>query len=92
MKCKQWFKQWLTFAPYKKLWSVIGGRPWTYIWRDIYHTAPVVIQCLWFFIGVGVYHFLGWWGVLAWWCIYLFGYLEGHFHWGTKHIPGQQGE
>ncbi len=79
--------------PYKwGLWHWIGGRPWTYIWRDIYHRTPIVIQVLWFFIGVGVYHFFGWWGILFWWVIYLFGFLEGHFHWGKKYEPNQQGE
>ena len=85
------WKKWLTFAPYKKLWSLIGRRPWTYIWRDIYHLTPIVIQLLWFFIGVTIYIWMGWRGALIFWCIYLFGYLEGHFHWGTKYIPGQQG-
>ena len=22
--------------------------------------------------------------------VYLFGFLEGHFHWGKKYIPGQE--
>ncbi len=26
---------------YKWLWSRIGGRPWTYIIRDSYHTRPI---------------------------------------------------
>lgn len=75
---------------YKELWSRVGGRPWTFIWRDVYHTAPIVIQTLWFFIGVLVFSF-GWKLVLLFWLIYLFGFLEGHFHWGKKYIENQQG-
>ena len=86
------WKRWTGYSLYKKLWSIVGGRPWTYIWRDIYHTAPIVIQVLWFFIGVAVYNWLGWLGVLIFWCIYMFGFLEGHFHWGKKHILGQEGK
>jgi len=74
---------------YKELWSRIGGRMWTYIWRDIYHTAPIIIQLLWFSIGCLIYHFWGWGGVKIFWVVYLFGFLEGHFHWGTKYIKGQ---
>ena len=84
------FTAWLRFNPYKKLWSIIGGRPWTYIWRDIYHTAPIVIQVLWFFVGVGVYQWIGWWGVGVFWAIYVFGFLEGHFFWGKAYKEGQQ--
>ena len=87
---KSW-KKWSGYNLYKKLWSLVGGRPWTYIWRDIYHTAPIVIQVLWFFVGVAVYHLLGWWGVGVFWAIYAFGFIEGHFHWGKKWIHGQEG-
>ena len=77
---------------YKKLiWGWTTGRPWTYVWRDIYHTAPIVIQILWFFIGVAIYRWSGWLGVGIFWSIYMFGFLEGHFHWGKKYIAGQRG-
>ena len=85
-----WKKFWSN--PYKwGLWRWIGGRPWTYIWRDIYHTAPIVIQALWFFIGVVIFLWQGWLGAGIFWSIYVFGFLEGHFHWGTKWIKGQKG-
>jgi len=77
---------------YKMLWSRIGGRPWTYIWRGIYHTAPIVIQVLWFFIGLAIYLWGGWLGVGIFWAIYTFGFIEGHFHWGTRYIAGQPGK
>ncbi len=76
---------------YKKLWSLIGGRPWTFIWRDIYHLAPYVIQALWITIGVFIGVNWGWKGLAIFWSIYTFGFLEGHFHWGTKYILGQGG-
>ena len=75
--------------PYKWLWSRIGGRPWTFIWRDIYHQAEYIIQLLWFMTGVGVYIWLGWFGVLLWFLFYTYGYINGHFHWGTKWIKGE---
>jgi len=77
---------------YKRLWSKIGGRPWTYIWRDIYHKAEYVIQLLWFFTGIAVYYYLGWVGVILFWIFYTYGYINGHFHWGTKWIERQEGK
>jgi len=76
---------------YKWLWSKVGGRPWTYIWRDIYHQAEYLIFAIWFFVGVVIYHYLGWFGVLLFWVFFTFGYINGHFHWGSKWIKGQQG-
>lgn len=78
--------------PYKWLWSRIGGRPWTYIWRDIYHQAEWLIQTLWFAAGVAVGLTLGWKLALVAWGIYTLGYINGHFHWGTRWIKGQQGK
>ena len=86
------WKKWLGYNLYKKLWSPIGGRPWTYIWRDIYHEAEWLIQMIWLFIGIGIFYFLGWWGVLGFTLVYTFGYINGHLHWGTKWIKGQQGQ
>jgi hypothetical protein len=77
---------------YKALWSKIGGRPWTYIWRDIYHQAAWVIQMLWFWTGVAVVMVIGWDGVLVFLIAYTYGYIQGHFQWGTKYQKGQKGE
>ncbi len=76
--------------PYKWLWSHTTGRPYTYIWRDVYHTAPIVIQVLWFSIGGLIVYNFGWEGAGVFAIVYLFGFLEGHFHWGKKYIPGQE--
>jgi len=77
---------------YKRLWSKIGGRPWTYIWRDLYHQAEWLMQALWFFGGVAVGVYFGWKYALIAGAIYTLGYINGHFHWGTKWIQGQQGK
>ena len=77
--------------PYKWLWSRIGGRPWTYIWRDIYHEAEWLIQVLWLCIGAVVGTHFGWIEVGVFVGVYTFGYINGHCHWGTKWIKGQRG-
>jgi len=85
------WKRWLSYSLYKKLWSVIGGRPWTFITRDIWHQFEYIMQVAWFFIGIGVYIWIGWFGVLLFITFYTFGYINGHFFWGKQHIPNQQG-
>lgn len=87
-------KQWNKFIknPYKWLWSKIGGRPWTFITRDVWHHYEYIMQMAWFFIGIGVYHYFGWWGVLWFVLAYSFGYINGHFFWGQPYIPWQKGE
>jgi len=86
------WKQWLTFSPYKKLWSIIGKRPWTYIYRDLYRNIEIFIQLQWFFTGLAVYYFWGWFGVWMFCGFYTFGYINGHFFWGRDIIEGQQGD
>ena len=86
------WKRWLTYDPYKKLYSLIGGRPWTFIWRDLYHGAPYVIQLLWFNIGLWVGINFGWQFAYIIWGVYTFGFIEGHFHWGKGWIKGQRGD
>ncbi len=83
------WKEWLKYGSYKKLWSLIGKRPWTWIYRDIWHKLEWFPQMQWLFTGVLVYYFFGWWGVL-WFCLaYSYGYINGHFFWGKKYIPNQ---
>jgi len=77
--------------PYKWIWSRIGGRPWTYIWRDIYHQAEFVIITLWLWTGILLGHFLGPKIALFFYIAYAYGYLGGHMHWGAKYITNQQG-
>jgi len=76
-------------ALYRQLWSRFGGRPWTYILRDIYHEAEWLVQTLFFAIGAaGAYHF-PWYVLAAAWSLYTAGYVSGHLFWGTRWRPGQ---
>jgi hypothetical protein len=77
---------------YRWLWSRIGGRPWTYILRDVYHEAEWLIQTIWYLIGMLVGMAVGWQVALIIWLIYTFGYINGHLFWGTRWIKGQKGD
>lgn len=78
---------------YKAFWSRIGGRPWTYIARDIYHKLEYLILVSIFIGGFA----LGWSGLVSWkWFLvimaaYTIGYIHGHFFWGTEYKPNQKG-
>ncbi len=89
------WKKWLGFNLYKKLWSLIGGRPWTYIYRDLWHRFEILMQAQWFWTAVLVLWLLDVnipiHELLIVWAIYLFGFIMGHFFWGTDWIPGQKG-
>jgi len=79
---------------YKWIWSRIGGRPWTYISRDIYHKLEY-LALISIFIGgyaVGKSGLVSWKWFLIIMAVYTIGYIHGHFFWGTEYIPGQQGE
>ena len=80
---------------YKALWSRIGGRPWTFIYRDLWHTYEILMQAQWFWTAVLIIWLLGvsipLQELLIGWAIYIFGYIMGHFFWGKKWIEGQQG-
>ncbi len=82
-------KEWLKYNIYKKLYSIIGGRPWTFISRDIWHQLEYIMQVAWFFIGIGIYIWLGWFGVLLFFMFYTFGYINGHFFWGKTYVKNQ---
>jgi hypothetical protein len=80
---------------YKWLWSRIGGRPWTYIYRDIWHKYEILMQAQWFWTAVLVLWLLGQSIPLAWllvgWAVYTDGYINGHFFWGTSYVPDEEG-
>jgi len=91
------WKRWLGFNLYKKLWSLIGGRPWTYIYRDIWDNLEWFPQMQWAATGILfelLRHYKGWpwWAHFIWVGIYSFGYINGHFFWGRDKIFGQKGE
>lgn len=88
------WKKWLKYNPYKKLWSLIGGRPWTYISRDLYHRFEYLVLVSIFTGG----YFLGLCDLVSykWFLIimagYTIGFIHGHFFWGSEYIENQQGE
>lgn len=83
------WKEWLKYGAYKKLWSLIGKRPWTWIYRDIWHKLEWFPQMQWLFTGILIYHFFGWFGVWFFCAVYAYGYINGHFFWGKKWQEGQ---
>ena len=91
------WKKWLGYTIYKKLWSIIGKRPWTFIYRDVWHKLEWFAQMQWLVTGIVAEYLrqrfnLPWWIHLVWIALYTYGYINGHFFWGKKYIPGQQGK
>lgn len=82
------FKEWWGYGAYKKLWSLIGGRKWTHIYRDFYHTIPYAVQFIWFNVGLWVGLNYGWRFAYIAWGIYTIGFIYGHFHW-SSYKPGE---
>ncbi|KTB49176.1 hypothetical protein DEALK_00880 [Dehalogenimonas alkenigignens] len=76
---------------YRMLWSRLGGRPWTYILRDLWHRY----EWLWiaglmlggYFIGKNGFDYL-----LGRLFSFTIGYVAGHLFWGKDYVPGQQGD
>ena len=85
------WEEWIAYSPYKKLWSLIGGRPWTFILRDLWHKAEFVWIIGLICIGVAIGHYLDWIKVLIVLGIFTVGFIVGHLFWGRKYIPGQEG-
>ena len=83
-------KDWLGYNLYKKLWVLLGKRPWTFISRDIWHQfeyVPIVI------LFAGGYYYATYGGDLLDLLIkFTIGYILGHFFWGRIYIKGQQGK
>ena len=76
---------------YEELWEKTGGRPWTYIMRDGYHNAPLVVIIIVLALGAVIGRYIGMLGFLEGLGIALVGVLAGHLFWGTKWIPNQPG-
>ena len=66
--------------PYKWLWSKLGGRPWTFISRDIWHQLEYV-PIVGLFIGGYYFGKLGG-DLLSAFIIFTIGYIAGNFFWG----------
>jgi hypothetical protein len=71
---------------YYWLWTHIGGRPWTEIWRDIWVKYEWIPQTIFFFWGAAVAHYNSWFWVGIVWACYSLGYVFGHFHWQDKFL------
>jgi len=77
---------------YKELWSRIGGRPWTFILRDLWHRWEFFWIVGLVLAGVWLGHNFGW-NDVGWYILFFaIGYLFGHLFWGNDYIPNQQGD
>ena len=74
---------------YKELWSRIGGRPWTYIIRDLWHKAEFVWIIILVAIGVTLGHHFDWITILEIMGVFTLGFIFGHLFWGRKYVPLQ---
>jgi len=83
---------WWHYNPYKKLWSLVGFRPWTYIIRDLWHKAEFILIVGLVSFGVWLGHNYDWKSILMGWLIFSTGYACGHFFWGKEYIENQAGE
>ena len=77
---------------YKWLWSRIGGRPWTYIIRDVRQKYPTPWMLGVMIISATIGHFYWGWQLGVAFGILLVGIIWGHVWWGTKYIPDQKGK
>jgi len=65
---------------YQKLYTKIGGRPWTHIVQDETKRAPLLFMLIFLGLGILVAKLAGkyWWQILVG---FLLGILCGHFWW-----------
>lgn len=86
---------------YKWWWAKIGGRPWTYITRDLWvqveYIFIVAFTTIGFFTGMFWSELRAWamfHPILAFVVLLAYGslwFILGHIFWGTKYVPGQTG-
>lgn len=74
---------------YKWWWSRLGGRPFTYQIRDLWHKAEFVWIIVLVAVGVALGHNFDWIEVLKIMGIFTMGYIFGHLFWGRRYIPNQ---
>ncbi len=77
---------------YKELWSRIGGRPWTFISRDVWHQIEYVPIVVLLMVGFALGRSLTWWEFGQLLIAFTIGYILGHFFWGRDYIKNQQGK
>lgn len=75
---------------YRRIYSKIGGRPWTYIIRDARQKYPTPWMLGVMLVSATIGQFF--WGqeLLILFAGILIGILWGHLWWGTKITIGQQ--
>ena len=80
------------YSSYHWWWSRIGGRPWTYRARDVYHKFEYFIIASLFIAGfwLGKSGLVSWRWFLAIMAVYTIGYIHGHFFWGTDWKEGER--
>ena len=76
---------------YRFFWSKIGGRPWTFVLRDIWHKFEIVWITGLVSLGVWMGHNYDWDVVTKLWLVFCAGYLFGHLFWGKKYQENQRG-
>mgnify|MGYP001558338221 CR=1 FL=1 len=77
---------------YRWWWSKIGGRPWTFILRDLYHKFEFVWIVGLVSLGIVLGHHYDWDSILKMWLAFSLGYLGGHLFWGREYIPDERGD
>jgi len=65
---------------YRRLWTAVGGRPWTEIVREDQKRSPLVFLVVFLGLGVLVGKLAGryWWQIVLG---FLLGIVCGHFWW-----------
>jgi len=86
-----WQKFWSN--PYKwGLWRWIGGRPWTFVLRDLYHKGEFIWIIGLVAIGVWMGHHFDWLEILKILGIFTLGFIFGHLFWGKPYVENQRGK
>ena len=78
------WKEWLTYDPYKKLWSLFCDRPFTYWTREAWHKFEFFWIVGLVSFGVWLGHNYDWKSILAGWLIFSVGFILGHIFWSTS--------
>ena len=74
---------------YRQLWSRVGGRPWTFILRDIWHQTEGL--CILALVAAGTVLGRYLWHEVLWYLLsFALGYVGGHLFWGRQYIPHQK--
>ena len=81
----------MSILSYKWWWTRLGGRPWTFILRDVWHKLELVWIVGLVSLGVWMGHHYDWVEVLKIIGVFALGYAAGHLFWGKPYIKNQRG-